>query len=119
MWDIFWLIAIQVHMGTVGICPTCILSYFLNSYFVAGFCEELLKYCVISRLQISLLAPDYRCLMVYGISAGAGFATMENILYVFGSNFTTSIFRAYTAVPLHCLTGALIGIVFYAYYCSI
>lgn len=110
VWDIVWLITIQPLLGESGLCPTCVLGYFLNSYFVAGFCEELLKYCAVSRLQNSLLTPDYRCMMVYGACAGAGFATVENILYVISSDFATALTRAFTAVPLHCLTGSLIGL---------
>ena len=110
IWDIFWLIAVQSNLADGGLCPKCILSYFLNSYFIAGFCEELLKYQVVSRLKNSVLTPDYRCLMVYGVCAGAGFATVENILYVISSDFGTAIVRAFTAVPLHCLTGCLLGL---------
>lgn len=110
IWDLIWILTVQPQLGDSGLCATCILSYFLNSYFVAGFCEELLKYLAIARLQNSLMAPDHRCLMIYGVCAGAGFATVENILYVFSSDFITAIMRAFTAVPLHCLTGFLIGL---------
>ena len=109
IWDMLWVVLIQSRMGSKGLCPSCIASYILNSYFVAGFCEELLKYCAVRRLKNSLLTPDHRCLMVYGLCAGAGFATVENILYVFSSDFITALSRAFSAVPLHCLTGALIG----------
>eukprot|EP01041_Mallomonas_annulata_P006772 gene6772-13721_t len=110
IWDLIWILVVQSNLGDSGLCSTCILGYFLNAYFVAGFCEELLKYKVISRLKNSLLTPDYRCLMVYGVCAGAGFATVENLLYVLSSDFGTAIVRAFTAVPLHCLTGCLIGL---------
>jgi len=110
IWDIIWLIIVQNHIRQHGLCTACVISYLLSSYFVAGFCEELLKYLVVARLQNSLLTPDFRCMMVYGVCAGAGFATIENIFYCLSSDFGTALSRAFTAVPLHCLTGSLIGL---------
>mmetsp|Transcript_4357 Transcript_4357/g.4474 ORF Transcript_4357/g.4474 Transcript_4357/m.4474 type:complete len:364 (+) Transcript_4357:222-1313(+) len=110
VWDILWIISVQAHLKDGGLCATCVISYLLNSYFVAGFCEELLKWCVISRLKNSILTSDHRALMVYGVCAGAGFATVENILYVLSSDFGTAIVRGFTAVPLHCLTGCILGL---------
>lgn len=44
------------------------------------------------------------------IGAGAlGFAMLENVFYVFQHGFGTGILRAFTAVPLHCFTGILMG----------
>eukprot|EP01041_Mallomonas_annulata_P002752 gene2752-5420_t len=110
IWDFMWRIAVQSHLKDRGLCSLCILGYFLNSYFIAGFLEEVVKYLAICRLQNSLLTPDFRCLMVYGVCAGAGFATVENLFYVLSSDFSTAIVRAFTSVPLHCLTGCLIGL---------
>ena len=48
--------------------------------------------------------------MVYGIAAGCGFATAENIMYVLSGGFVTAIVRGLLSVPLHCTTGAIIGV---------
>lgn len=86
-----------------------VLQVLFVSLFFAGFCEEFLKYIVIARLQKSPLISSWKSLLVYGICAGAGFATAENLSYVMRSDFGTAIVRAFLSVPLHCLTGSLLG----------
>ena len=45
-------------------------------------------------------------MLVYGICAGAGFATLENLMYVAQFGLATG----FVSVPLHCTTGAIIGL---------
>lgn len=47
--------------------------------------------------------------IVYAVMVSMGFATLENILYVFESGFTTGVIRMFTAVPAHATFGALMG----------
>ncbi|MEM9695350.1 MAG: PrsW family glutamic-type intramembrane protease [Myxococcota bacterium] len=47
--------------------------------------------------------------VVYGVAASLGFATLENILYVAQSGLGTAIVRAFTAVPQHACSGAIMG----------
>jgi len=47
--------------------------------------------------------------VVYGVTAALGFAALENVLYVWESGWTTALLRAFTAVPIHAATGAMIG----------
>ncbi len=47
--------------------------------------------------------------IVYAVMVSMGFATLENILYVFHSGFTTGVIRMFTAVPAHATFGALMG----------
>jgi RsiW-degrading membrane proteinase PrsW (M82 family) len=51
---------------------------------------------------------------VYAVAAGMGFALLENILYVTGSDApaATALVRGLTAVPLHALAGGLVGLVY-------
>jgi RsiW-degrading membrane proteinase PrsW (M82 family) len=86
-----------------------VLQVLFVSLFFAGFCEEFLKYIVIARLQKSPLISSWKSLLVYGLCAGAGFATAENLSYVMRSDFGTAIVRAFLSVPLHCLTGSILG----------
>jgi RsiW-degrading membrane proteinase PrsW (M82 family) len=116
IWDLIFLLAIQPHLKDTGLSGTAILAYFINFYFFAGFCEELVKYFVIRRILNSLLTPDWRSMLVYGICAGAGFACTENILYVFSGGYATAVVRAALSVPLHCTTGAIIGMSFITFY---
>ena len=110
IWDLIWVIGIEPHLKSNGLCGICILAYFLQFYFFAGFCEEVVKFKVISRLSDSQLTVDWRAMMVYGISSGCGFAMLENLLYVLSSGYPTAIVRSFTSIPLHCCTGAIIGL---------
>ena len=49
---------------------------------------------------------------LYGVTAAMGFALLENILYVIGSDdaMTTALLRGVTAIPLHALAGGFIGL---------
>ncbi len=69
-----------------------------------------MKYFTINRLEKSPMTSDWRCFLVYGICAGCGFATLENILYVLSGGYVTALVRAFTAVPFHCVLAAITGI---------
>lgn len=49
---------------------------------------------------------------VYGVTAAMGFALLENILYVFGSEdaMSVALLRGFTAIPLHALAGGFMGL---------
>jgi len=57
----------------------------------------------------------------YGISLGMGFALIENILYVFGSDapLATALMRGISAIPLHALVGGLTGLMYARYHIKI
>ena len=50
--------------------------------------------------------------IVYAVMISLGFATVENIAYVFnneGEEFFTAVIRMFTAIPLHAVCGVLLG----------
>lgn len=47
--------------------------------------------------------------IVYSVMVGMGFATLENVLYVFQYGITTGILRMFTAVPAHAVFAILMG----------
>lgn len=49
---------------------------------------------------------------VYGVITAMGFALMENILYAAGAAdpMRTALYRGFTALPLHALTGGIVGL---------
>jgi RsiW-degrading membrane proteinase PrsW (M82 family) len=110
LWDLIWVYGIAPQLKEEGLCGLCVLAYLLQAYFFAGFCEEVVKFKVISRICDSQLTCDWRAMMVYGLCSGCGFATAENVSYVLSYGYPTAIFRAFAAVPLHCCTGAIIGL---------
>lgn len=93
-----------------GDCSRCIGGYAFTSYFLAGTLEEVVKYLAIRRIVYHSTVADPRALWVYGACAGAGFATVENVLYVLGGGVSTALLRAVLAVPLHCCTGIMMGL---------
>lgn len=82
----------------------------LMFFFVVPLSEEGCKYCA---MGIVGKRPEYNCVfdgVVYGAVAALGFATLENIGYVYTSGtLSTAIFRAVTAVPMHCSCGVFMG----------
>ncbi|MBQ1353022.1 MAG: PrsW family intramembrane metalloprotease [Firmicutes bacterium] len=95
--------------------PTGTLEYALvNSFALAAFWEELLKYLAL-RIG-SWRSPHFNYRfdgVVYGVSSAVGFAIVENIMYVYQYGYQTALVRAFTAVPLHAFCGVAMG-VFYA-----
>ncbi len=47
--------------------------------------------------------------IVYSVMVGMGFATFENILYVFQGGIGTAVMRMFTAVPAHATFAVLMG----------
>jgi RsiW-degrading membrane proteinase PrsW (M82 family) len=47
--------------------------------------------------------------IVYSVMVGMGFATLENVLYVFQYGIATGILRMFTAVPAHAIFAILMG----------
>ena len=47
--------------------------------------------------------------IVYAVMVSMGFATLENVLYVFEFGYETAILRMFTAVPAHATFGVLMG----------
>lgn len=47
--------------------------------------------------------------IVYAVMVSMGFATLENIMYVFDGGIGTAVFRMFTAVPAHATFAILMG----------
>ena len=88
-----------------------------NFYFIAGFTEEILKFCAFwffIRKRIEFNEPMDA--IVYGALISLGFATYENYeyVYLYSDDFNLSSLeiaqvRAVTAVPLHAFCGIIMG----------
>lgn len=83
------------------------------SFIVVAFSEELLKFLTL------MVYPFNRPFfnepidgIVYAVMIGMGFATLENILYANRYGFSTTLLRAFTAVPAHAVFAIILG--FYA-----
>lgn len=98
----------QYEKGTIEYALTI-------SFLCAALVEETVKYCAMRIGSWKYPGFNYRFDgIVYGVSAGVGFAIYENIMYVASYGLATAVVRAFTAVPLHAFCGVFMG-VFYAY----
>lgn len=86
------------------------LDQFINAFFGVALVEEFSKFFFIRFILYNnknFNEPFDG--IVYAIMVGMGFATVENILYVFQYGFTTGVVRLFTAVPAHATFAILMG----------
>jgi RsiW-degrading membrane proteinase PrsW (M82 family) len=85
---------------------------FYNAFVVAAFTEEIFKFAAVYILIWKHEEFNEKFDgIVYAVFVSLGFALVENVLYVFGTeNGThTALIRAFTAVPAHAMFGILMG----------
>lgn len=82
----------------------------VKAFFSVALVEEFSKYIVVKRFaqrRIEFNEPFDG--IVYAVMVSMGFATLENILYVFQYGFGTGVLRAFTSVPAHATFAILMG----------
>ncbi len=90
-----------------------ILSAFTDAFFMAAIPEEFLKFIMLYSLVWNNKHFEERFDgIIYAVFVSMGFATLENILYVFSSGVGVAVIRAITAVPAHALFGVAMGYYF-------
>ena len=88
---------------------------FTDMSFLAGFTEEPLKFLAFMLLiKANIEFDEPMDAIVYGTIISLGFATYENIEYVYlyneeFSSFYIAILRAISAIPLHACCGVIMG----------
>ena len=93
--------------------PDSLFQTAIFAFGVVALTEELSKYLLLRRFIYP--KKDFNEPIdgiVYGVMVGLGFATLENVLYVFnadGHGLSTAFGRAFTAVPAHAAFGVLMG----------
>ena len=90
----------------------------ISSFLTAAPVEEVLKFCVLYSLVYKM--KDFNEPIdgiVYGVSVSLGFATLENIYYVYflsdyfdTSSRTLAVIRSFSAVPAHGVFGAVMAV---------
>jgi protease PrsW len=118
------LLILSFIWGMIATIPAVLIQLYLKSFenndsiattlffsiFVVGLSEELSKFVFLRFFAYP--KSEFNEPMdgiVYAIMIGMGFATLENVLYVFQSNLSTAIGRAFTAVPAHGAFALLMG----------
>ncbi len=94
-----------------------IAASFLSAAVVEEGLKFLVLYFVVYRLSEFNEPMDA---IVYGVCASLGFATLENIFYIFYSDFGIepiylSILRGFTTIPAHAIFGVMMGYFFMRY----
>lgn len=89
-----------------------LISVFISTFFVIGLSEEVSKFIFLryySYKKRSFNEPFDG--IMYAIMVGMGFATIENLLYVFGEEggMQLAVMRALTAVPAHATFAVILG----------
>lgn len=85
----------------------------LDAFFVSGFSEEFFKWFVIYHTVFKHAEfNEHYDGIVYAVAASLGFATLENILYIFANGIDTAFGRAILPVPSHALYGVIMGYYF-------
>jgi RsiW-degrading membrane proteinase PrsW (M82 family) len=111
------IIAETVGEMIVGILVPSYNVYFyafVDYFLVVAVAEEAFKLIFLSIFSWKNRNFDHSYDgIIYGVCTALGFATLENILYVSEYGVGTAVLRAFSAVPLHCTCGVLMGY-FYA-----
>jgi len=102
---------------------TALREAFLSGFVGGGPVEEILKFLIL--YYFILREKEFNEPMdgiVYGVTASLGFATLENIDYVFHTNWggvitaeDVAFYRSFSAIPLHGLCGVIMGFNFGKY----
>jgi len=83
---------------------------FFNAFFKVALVEEFSKFFFVRFILFynkNFNEPFDG--IVYAIMVGMGFATLENVLYVYQYGLATGILRMFTAVPAHATFAILMG----------
>lgn len=86
---------------------------FFEAFIMAALIEEGLKYLAFKKgIWHSRFFDEYFDGVLYGALISLGFATLENIFYVFDYGSGTGYVRALTAIPAHAFFGIIMGYYF-------
>jgi RsiW-degrading membrane proteinase PrsW (M82 family) len=87
-----------------------VVEQFFNAFFKVALIEEFSKFIFVRFvLYRNKNFNEPFDGIVYSVIVSMGFATVENIVYVFQYGFATGILRLFTAVPAHAAFGILMG----------
>ncbi|WP_078432758.1 glutamic-type intramembrane protease PrsW [Metabacillus halosaccharovorans] len=85
-------------------------SQFLYTFVAVGFLEEFFKWFILFfTIYQHIHFNEHYDGIVYGVSVSLGFATLENILYLFANGVEHAFGRAILPVSSHALFGVIMG----------
>jgi len=86
-----------------------VFDMFLKAFILVALVEETSKYIIVRAAQNNRAFNEPFDGIVYAVFVSMGFATLENVLYVYNYGFSTGVLRAFTAVPAHATFAILMG----------
>jgi RsiW-degrading membrane proteinase PrsW (M82 family) len=87
-----------------------VIQQFFNAFFKVALVEEFSKFLFVRFvLYHNKNFNEPFDGIVYAVMVSMGFATVENVIYVFQYGFTTGILRMFTAVPAHATFAIIMG----------
>ena len=87
-----------------------VVRSFFMAFFVVGLGEELFKF--LALMFVAFPRKNFNEPfdgIVYSVMIGLGFASFENIMYVFEGGIGVAFMRTFTAVPMHAAMGVIMG----------
>lgn len=85
-------------------------SPFVQAFFASGLLEEFFKWFVLFfAVYTHVEFDEHYDGIVYGAAVSLGFATLENIFYLFANGLDTAFGRAVLPVSSHALFGVIMG----------
>ena len=116
--------AYLLNTALIGVyANTEIYDGLVSSFLSAAPIEEVLKFTVLYSLVYKM--KDFNEPIdgiVYGVTVSLGFATLENIYYVYvlhdyfdASSQSLAVLRSFSAIPAHGVFGAIMGYFFMKY----
>jgi len=94
----------------VSIREDNIMDQAFSAFLLVALVEEFSKYIFVRGLLFP--KKDFNEPfdgIVYTVMVGMGFATVENIMYVFEGGYGVGVMRMFTAVPAHAIFAILMG----------
>lgn len=105
--------AALIELAVIDRQANGILQMAIRAFFLVALVEEAGKFAVLRWYAFPKKSFDEPLDgIVYAVMASMGFATLENIFYVFSpglNGYQVGFFRMFTAVPAHAVFGVLMG----------
>lgn len=101
---------ISSGLTSVILSNTSAIDQFYNAFFKVALIEEFSKFIFVRFILFNnknFNEPFDG--IVYAMMVGMGFATIENIFYVFEQGIMVGVLRVFTAVPAHATLAVIMG----------
>lgn len=98
----------QLLYRVVTISPEDLIHQLIRAFILVALLEEGAKFLLLRTLFYKYFDEPFDGI-VYAVMIGMGFATAENIVYVFQGGGGTALLRMFTAVPAHAVFAIIMG----------